>query len=77
KKRIDKAHLAGSKERLTQRDKLVIVYLNEKDREEYSNYLQLLIDENLLEPEIEEVVVEKVQGIQGIKALRTRFRNRN
>ncbi|MCB0664419.1 MAG: GAF domain-containing protein [Saprospiraceae bacterium] len=75
KKRIDKACLAGRKERLTQKDKLVIVYLNDKDREEYLDYLQFLIDESLLESEIEEVEVERVQGIQGIKALRANFKS--
>jgi hypothetical protein len=74
KKRIDKAHLANTRERLTQKDKLAIVYLQEKEREEYLEYLQLLIDENLLEPDIEELEVEKVQGVQGIKALRVRFK---
>ena len=74
KKRIDKAHLVGTGERLTQRDKLAIVYLSERDREEYLEYLQFLMDEDLLEPDIEEVEVEKVQGIQGIKALRARFK---
>lgn len=75
KKRIDKAFLVGGKERLTQKDKLAIVYLNDRDRDEYLDYLQFLIDENLLDSEIEELDVEKVQGIQGIKALRARFRS--
>lgn len=74
KKRIDKAHLAGSTERLTKRDKLVIVYMYERDKEEYLQYLQFLIDENLLEPEIEDLEVERVQGVQGVKALRAGFR---
>ena len=73
KRRIDKAQLAGAKERLTQRDKLVIVYLQPQDREEYMEYLQFLIDEELLEAHVEDVMVEPVQGIEGVRALRAQF----
>ena len=77
KKRIDKACLTGSGERLTQKDKLAIVYLHERDKEEYLEYLQFLIDEDLLEPEIEDLEVERVQDVQGVKALRATFRKRS
>jgi len=74
KKRIEKACLVGSRERLTQKNKLAIVYLSERDKEEYLEYLQFLIDEDLLESEIEHVEVESVEGIQGLKALRLDFK---
>jgi hypothetical protein len=77
KRRIDKAQIAGTKERLAQRDKLVIVYLQQQDREEYLEYLQFLIDEDLLEPQIEDVMVEPLQEIEGVRALRAKFRRLN
>jgi hypothetical protein len=77
KRRIDKAQLAGSKERLTQRDKIVIVYLQQQDKQEYLEYLQFLIDENLLEPEIEDIMLEPVQDIEGVRALRAKFKRSN
>ena len=70
KKRIDKAVIKGTKERLTQPGKIAIVWLQEKDRNEYVEYLKHLITEGLIEPEIEELELKELPGAKGLQALR-------
>jgi prefoldin subunit 5 len=70
KKRIDKAVIQGSKERLTQPGKIAIVYLHEKNRIEYLDYLQYLQEKNLISQDIEELELGKLQGVEGLRALR-------
>ena len=70
KKRIDKALIEGTGERLTQSGKIAIVYLQEKDRLEYLDYLDYLKNRQYIEDEIEDVQLGKLQGVQGLRALR-------
>lgn len=70
KKRIDKAVIKGTNERLTQSGKIAIVWLQEKDRHEYLEYLHHLLDKGHITDEIEELELEKLQGADGLKALR-------
>lgn len=70
KKRIDKAIVKGTDERLTQPGKIAIVYLQEKDRQEYLTYLEYLIRKGYITEEIEQLELEKLQGADGLKALR-------
>ncbi len=70
KKRIDKATIEGTNERLTQSGKIAIVYLQEKDQREYMDYLEYLRHEGLITDEIEDVALGKLQGVQGLRALR-------
>lgn len=73
KKRIDKATVTmpdGKVERLTQAGKIAIVYASEKDREEYMDYLTYLKRQDLIESVVEELELGKLQGVQGLKALR-------
>lgn len=73
KKRIDKATITlpdGSQERLTQAGKIAIVYAAEKDRTEYLHYLTYLKRQGIIETEIEDLDLDKLQGVQGLKALR-------
>ncbi len=70
KKRIDKALIEGTGERLTQSGKVAIVYLQEKDRQEYMEYADYLAEEGLIEPEVEDLKIDKLQGVQGLRALR-------
>ncbi len=70
KKRIDKALIKGTDERLTQKGKIAIVWLQEKDRQEYLKYLHHLHLKGYIEEEIEELELEKLQGADGLKALR-------
>lgn len=70
KKRIDKAVVEGTRERLTQSGKIAIVYLQEKDRLEYLEYADYLKEAGYIEDEVEEVTIGRLQGVQGLKALR-------
>jgi hypothetical protein len=70
KKRIDKALIEGTDERLTQGGKVAIVYLQEKDKQEYLEYADYLISEGYITEEIEDLKIGKLQGVQGLRALR-------
>ncbi len=70
KKRIDKACVLDTGERLTQPGKIAIVYATEPMRKLYLEFCDYLIVQDLVEPEIEELELEKLQETQGLKALR-------
>lgn len=70
KKRIDKAMIKGTSERLTLAGKVAIVYLQDKDRNEYLEYLDYLIKKGYIDEHIEDLELEKLQGAEGLKALR-------
>ena len=69
KKRIDKAHIKGTEDRLTVPGKIAIVYSQEKDASEYLKYIKFLQSNNQL-GEIEFLELEDLQGVSGLKALR-------
>lgn len=73
KKRIDKAKIKGSAERITQKGKLAIVYSHAHEETEYLGYIKLLQHKGLLNDEIEKFEVEDLQGLIGLKALRVGF----
>jgi len=70
KKRIDKAHIKDTNERLTQPGKIAIVYSQAKDAVEYTEYIEFLQNKKLLKPGIEYHDLEELQGVVGLKALR-------
>ncbi|WP_018479734.1 GAF domain-containing protein [Pontibacter roseus] len=70
KKRIDKAVLRGSDERLTQPGKIAIVYTQQREAQEYRRYIDFLQAEGYIEDEVEDVELEEMQGVQGLRALR-------
>ncbi|MEO7767589.1 MAG: GAF domain-containing protein [Ferruginibacter sp.] len=70
KKRIDKVHLRGTEERLTQVGKIAIVYYNEKDVSEYVAYISKLQEKDILLDDLEHLELEELQGVSGLKALR-------
>ncbi len=72
KKRIDKAVVKNTGERLTVAGKVAIVYLQDKDRIEYLEYLDYLIQKGFIDPDIEDLELDKLQGAEGLKALRVR-----
>lgn len=71
KKRIDKAFIKGTKERLTQPGKIAIVYSQQKDIQEYLKYINYLQSNNFIKSDpIEFLDLQDLQGITGLKALR-------
>ncbi|WP_353779717.1 GAF domain-containing protein [Winogradskyella sp. 3972H.M.0a.05] len=69
KKRIDKAHIKGTNERLTTPGKIAIVYSQTKDAREYRKYIKYLQSKGQL-GKLEELELEDLQGVSGLKALR-------
>ena len=70
KKRIDKAIIKGTSERLTQPGKIAIVYSQRPEGAEYLEYIDYLQAAGYLKAGTEEVELEDLQGAQGLKALR-------
>lgn len=70
KKRIDKAHIKFTDERLTQPGKIAIVYMNHWEAEEYLKYFDILAAQGVLKSDVEFVEIEELQGVEGLKALR-------
>ncbi|MFD1292542.1 GAF domain-containing protein [Lutibacter holmesii] len=70
KKRIDKIHIKNTNERLTQVGKIAIVYSQATDVREYMKHIKYLQSNNYLLETIEELDLENLQGISGLKALR-------
>jgi hypothetical protein len=70
KKRIDKALIAGTNERLTVSDKIAIVFQYEEDKKKYIRHIEYLVHKGLLKPEWEELAIQPLQGVKGLSALR-------
>ncbi len=70
KKRLDKVHIKESGERLTQPGKIAIVYSNQKEVNEYEEFILFLQKKNILLEGIEMLELEELQGIKGLKAMR-------
>lgn len=77
KKRIDKAHIKGTNERITQKGKLVIVHSQKKDELEYLRYIKYLQSKGYLEDFVETVTLEDLQGVVGLKAIRVNIKYSN
>jgi len=70
KKRIDKAVIKGRQERLTQPGKVAIVYSHVREAQEYKEYIEYLQASGYLHEQVEDVELEDLQGVHGLKALR-------
>jgi hypothetical protein len=70
KKRIDKALIKDSNERLTQPGKIAMVYSSQKEAQEYEEYIRFIQSKGLLTQGIEYLDLEEMQGLKGIKAMR-------
>jgi hypothetical protein len=70
KKRIDKAVIRGTTERVTQPGKIAIVYSQRAEAVEYREYLDYLRSIGYLSGEPEELELEELQGVHGLRALR-------
>jgi len=70
KKRLAKAMVKNSGERLVQAHKLTIVYLNETDKNDYLNYISFLREQNYFTEKTEHLEIEDLQDISDLQALR-------
>lgn len=70
KKRLDKAFIKGTEERITQKGKLTIIYSQAGDEKEYLRYIKYLQAKKYFGDEVEILDLEDVQGVVGLKALR-------
>lgn len=70
KKRLDKAHVKDSSERITAPGKITIVYFGMENQKEYLDYISRLQKKNILQHNVEFLKVEDLQGITGLLALR-------
>ncbi|MES2375907.1 MAG: GAF domain-containing protein [Bacteroidota bacterium] len=70
KKRIDKAHINGSDERITKQGKITIIYSKAEEEVEYLGYIAILQSAGILANDVEHFEVEELQGVAGLKALR-------
>jgi GAF domain-containing protein len=70
KKRIDKALIHGTTERLTQPGRIAIVYSQASEAQEYRRYIDYLKSLGYLTGEIEEFDLDEMQGVHGLRALR-------
>ncbi|PYM90466.1 MAG: GAF domain-containing protein [Candidatus Rokuibacteriota bacterium] len=77
KKRIDKAVIKGTEERVTQPGKIAIVYSHPGEAYEYRAYLEYLSSLGYVNGEVEDVELEELQGVHGLRALRAAIDLRN
>ena len=70
KKRVDKAHIRGTNERITKPGSIAIVYSQDQDAREYREYLRFLAARGHVKDQIEDFELEDLQGVTGLKALR-------
>ena len=70
KKRVDKAYIKGTKERVTQKGKISIVYSQKEDEQEYLSYVKFLQSKKYLDDDIEIVELQDLQAVTGLKAIR-------
>lgn len=70
KKRVDKAYIKGTTERVTQKGKISIVYSQKQDEIEYLRYVKFLQSKNYLDSDVEIVELQDLQAVTGLKAIR-------
>ncbi|WP_405295168.1 GAF domain-containing protein [Algibacter sp. Ld11] len=70
KKRVDKAFIKGTTERVTQKGKISIVYSQKQDEQEYLRYIKFLQAKHYVDNDEEIVELEDLQSVTGLKAIR-------
>lgn len=68
--RIDKATVKVRNDRLTQPDRIAIVYSRPEEAKEMTRHISYLQDNNLLKDDLEYVELNDLPGVQGLRALR-------
>jgi hypothetical protein len=69
KKRVDKAYIKGTKERVTQKGKISIVYSQKQDEIEYLRYIKFLQSKKYLDTDVKIVELQDLQAVTGLKAI--------
>jgi len=75
KKRIDKAVIAGSQERVTQPGFIAIMYTRDEEALLYEKHLGYLVKKNMIEPTWEKLVLDPLPGVDGLRALRVKVKS--
>jgi hypothetical protein len=70
KKRVDKAHIKGTDERITQPGKITIIYSQKIDESDYLKYIHFLQSKKYLGSQVELLELEDLQGVTGLRAIR-------
>ncbi len=70
KKRVDKAYVKGTTERVTQKGKISIVYSQKQDEVEYLRYIKFLQSKKYLDDDVEILELQDLQAVTGLKAIR-------
>ncbi len=70
KKRIDKARIEGTQERLTQPDSIALVYNHLSEVADYLPFIKEMQADGQLQPNLEYLDLEPMQGVTNLKALR-------
>jgi len=73
KKRIDKAVVQGTSERVTQPGKVAIIYNQPAEALEYRAYIEYLQSLGYLTGPVESLELGELQGVQGLRALRVQI----
>jgi hypothetical protein len=75
KKRIDKAVVLDTGERMTKPGYIALVYAREKEAAAYMRHINYLVNKEWLEPEFEHLNLEPLQGVEGLKAIRVKLKS--
>ena len=70
KKRVDKAYIKGTTQRVTEKGKISIVYSQKEDELEYLRYIKFLQSKNYVDDDVEIVELQDLQAVTGLKAIR-------
>ena len=70
KKRVDKAYVKGTEQRITQKGKITIVYSQKQDEIEYLRYVKFLQSKKYLDEDVEILELQDLQAVTGLKAIR-------
>lgn len=70
KSRLDKAMIRGGRERLTQPERLAIVYTGPEEGRKIRKHIEYLQARCQLLPDLEEMDLDSLPGVSGLKAFR-------
>lgn len=70
KQRVEKANIKERSERLTQPDRIAIVYSQDREASEYAGYIAYLREHGFVEGNVENLDIDDLPGMTGLSALR-------